>query len=318
MPDDKNVSLTDEDYKAYINLTNRLDEVLRALFAVHPAVAVEITARTKSKTSIADKLQRKNYKTLREMEDICGARIVCLSRNVIGTIKEILVSEFSLLRHESTADRLSPTQMGYQDNKFIMTLGPKYLNAADRHYADRPFEIQVRTIFQNAWAVFSHVLLYKREDDVPPELRRRINAISASCEVLDDAAERIYSERARYVSNTVSDLRATESRLDQIPLNFDTLAAYTTEKYPNKLVQSNLQNLVLSNIDRQQFSTIGDIERAVHAADGFLKWYSKQRPDVFQWGTDYITKALGFYSESFRNAHGFSRETREAFAQFRI
>jgi trimethylamine:corrinoid methyltransferase-like protein len=46
-------------------------------------------------------------------------------------------------------------------------------------------EVHVRTVLQHAWAAISHSLQYKKEDDVPAALRRRLNRLAALLELAD-------------------------------------------------------------------------------------------------------------------------------------
>ena len=48
-----------------------------------------------------------------------------------------------------------------------------------------PFEIQVRTIAQDAWASISHYLDYKKTEGVPEELRRNFYALNGLFYIAD-------------------------------------------------------------------------------------------------------------------------------------
>ena len=49
----------------------------------------------------------------------------------------------------------------------------------------KPFEIQVRTIAQDAWASVSYHLDYKKEETIPVELRRDFYALSGLFYIAD-------------------------------------------------------------------------------------------------------------------------------------
>jgi hypothetical protein len=50
-------------------------------------------------------------------------------------------------------------------------------------YVHQPFELQVRTIIQDAWSVLDHKIKYKKS--IPAQLKRRINVLSALFELAD-------------------------------------------------------------------------------------------------------------------------------------
>jgi putative GTP pyrophosphokinase len=52
--------------------------------------------------------------------------------------------------------------------------------------------------------------------------------------------------------------------------------------------------------------------RAIDAVEA----YSKEAPNLFSFGTDYVTKSMGFVDEHFRRSHKFGTQTREAFQRF--
>jgi hypothetical protein len=55
---------------------------------------------------------------------------------------------------------------------------PKYLP-----YADNSFEVQIRSLIQDAWSVLDHKIKYKKS--IPIDLKRRINILSALFELAD-------------------------------------------------------------------------------------------------------------------------------------
>lgn len=54
------------------------------------------------------------------------------------------------------------------------------------------FELQIRTIIQDAWSVLDHKIKYKKS--IPLSLKRRINRLSALFEIADDEFLRIKEE----------------------------------------------------------------------------------------------------------------------------
>ncbi|MBI4489516.1 MAG: hypothetical protein HY694_10565 [Deltaproteobacteria bacterium] len=61
-----------------------------------------------------------------------------------------------------------------------------------------PFEIQIRTIAQDAWASISHYLDYKKESDIPAQLRRDFYALSGLFYVADRHFAMLKKELTEY------------------------------------------------------------------------------------------------------------------------
>ena len=97
------------------------------------------------------------------------------------------------------------------------------------------------------------------------------------------------------------------------PIDHETISAYTRWKYPNLPVKENLQELLIRDLDHSRFRTLRDIEDAIVRAIDAVEAYSKEAPDLFTFGTDYITKSMGFADDHFRQAHGFGSQTRQTF-----
>jgi hypothetical protein len=96
----------------------------------------------------------------------------------------------------------------------------------------------------------------------------------------------------------------------------DTLADYTRWKYPNLSLNQNIHELLIKDVDQSRFPTLRDVDCAVEAATDAVESYRKENPGLFQAGTDFITKSLGFVDMHFRTRHPFSPRTREAFAKY--
>lgn len=100
------------------------------------------------------------------------------------------------------------------------------------------------------------------------------------------------------------------------PITYESLSRYTKIKFPAKAVSERLQVLLLRDLGRGRFKTIGEIDQAVYRAGPAVTVYANENPQWFQFGTDYITKSLGFTDEQFRARHGFASLTREAFKKY--
>ncbi|MCM2356978.1 MAG: (p)ppGpp synthetase [Geobacteraceae bacterium] len=120
------------------------------------------------------------------ISDLIGIRIVCLYEDQISVVSEVLQRHFRILDVTDKTSAVESTEdsFGYKGLHMDLTLSdemaslPKYLP-----YLDRPFEVQIRSLIQDAWSVLDHKIKYKKS--IPGDLKRRINVLSALFELAD-------------------------------------------------------------------------------------------------------------------------------------
>jgi putative GTP pyrophosphokinase len=112
---------------------------------------------------------------------LVGLRIVCLFLPDLKKVGEIIKRTFRLISEEDKIDKHPKDVFGYMDIQYIVALR----NTVKLGVESMQFEIQVRTIAQDAWASVSHELYYKKEDTIPKEWERDFYALSALFYVAD-------------------------------------------------------------------------------------------------------------------------------------
>jgi hypothetical protein len=100
------------------------------------------------------------------------------------------------------------------------------------------------------------------------------------------------------------------------PVSKETLEAYTRWKYPGLPADEKIQRLLLRDLDKDRYKTLGDLDRVVNSASDAVDHYKVEKPEWFTAGTDYLTKSLGFGDHHFRERHPFAPRTREAFVKY--
>ncbi len=137
----------------------------------------------------------KNYKIIDYLSDFVGIRIVCPYLKDIHTIRKELGKYFrevsitdKTVQIESTDDKF-----GYKGLHIDLKLNKKFSKKQEYAvYVDIQFELQIRTIIQDAWSILDHKIKYKKS--IPQSLKRRINRLSALFEIADDEFLRINDE----------------------------------------------------------------------------------------------------------------------------
>lgn len=227
---------TRSDYNALRGTADRLlaciqTQLVTLLERNDITLGVPMEARVKSLASVEEKLTNRMspIESVGELSDLVGVRLILLFRRDLARMNELIGNTFRVFSFENTGDRLDETQFGYQSNHYVIRLPEAWLEIPS--YADLgtlTAEIQVRTLAQHIWAAASHKLQYKREQSVPPPLRRTIHRVSALLETVDLEFERVLDQRASYVEST------SESEGSQSPLNVDLVAKVLREIWPSE------------------------------------------------------------------------------------
>lgn len=169
------------------------------------------THRIKSFDSFVNKIRRKNISDpFKDIHDLLGFRIVCLFLPDLELIGNIINREFDVFEEDDKIDNSEVNIFGYMDLQYKAKLkinsSPQALNTVQ----EVPFEIQVRTITQDAWASISHYLFYKRENLLPKQLRRDFHALSGLFYVADTHFTMLEKEQLRFFIEETLRTRSTQ------------------------------------------------------------------------------------------------------------
>lgn len=196
-----------------------------------PVFAIE--SRIKDEMSILNKLERKSYNSsLEEIDDLCGIRVICYYQEDIEGICKIVESEFEVVEKENKQDSLADDQFGYTSYHYVVSLKDEWLgHPTARGLRGFRAEIQIRTMLMHTWAAISHKLLYKREEDVPPQFKRRLNRLSALIEMADEQFDLIKNIKIKYVDGFAFSEKIISENED---VNSDSLLAVHQHYFPDR------------------------------------------------------------------------------------
>jgi len=153
--------------------------------------------RIKGFDSFVDKIRRKGVKEpFQEIMDVVGLRIVCLFRADVKNIGVIVKKNFEILEEDDKINSVDVNIFGYMSLHYKAKL--KDVQPDYKDIKDIPFEIQIRTIAQDAWASISHNLDYKNESEVPIHLKRDFHALSGLFYVADTHFEILKQEITKH------------------------------------------------------------------------------------------------------------------------
>jgi len=154
--------------------------------------------RIKELDSLREKAKRRGVQDpLRDVHDLVGLRVVCLFRSDVPQILAIIRQSFDVIEEEDKEDRDEKRVFDYMAVHVIAKMKPGDIGRGQAARPRIPFEIQVRTIGQDAWASVSHHLAYKQEASFPPHHFRDLYALNALFYLADTHFELLKAACAR-------------------------------------------------------------------------------------------------------------------------
>jgi len=206
-------------YSKYGAFSKKIESLLIDLLENHKVKIHFTEARAKSPDSLEEKIKRpgKNYNdNLSKINDLAGIRIVLYYEDSIPSAGELIHNEFNVIEEEGThqPEVYSPDQFGYLSLHFIVSLHEKRSKLPEWEiYKDMKAEIQIRTVLQHSWAAVSHALQYKREGDVPKDLRRRLFRLAGLFELADEEFVAIRDQASNIRSASDKALQGDQSTI---------------------------------------------------------------------------------------------------------
>lgn len=213
-----------------------------------------IESRVKSFDSIKEKIDRNdlNLKSILDINDFAGIRIICLFYKDLEAVTKLLEENLIVHKKENTIDRLKDNSFGYESIHFEASPKKEWLKIPTfKKHANCKVEIQLRTAAQHIWAAVSHTLQYKKESDIPLQLRRTIHRSAALLETVDLEFERVQNERAKYLDNLKDTSIDNLLNIDNLKYTLDANlpAENKRQDEPYSDLLEDLQNLGVTTTD---------------------------------------------------------------------
>jgi ppGpp synthetase/RelA/SpoT-type nucleotidyltranferase len=197
-----------------------------------------VTGRVKSLQSLLDKMRRTG-KTFKQVNDLLGLRVVCLFRSQIKAIAQVAGKDFQVLPDlvDNKFESKDIDRFGYLDLKLIAKLRPESVGGWIGLMAlkDFLFEIQIRTVGMHAWATVSHYLDYKLPTQVPRDLRRDFQALSALFHVADSQFEAFFTANQTRANPRGESLSSPDLYSE---LDLESLFAYLQTRFPTRISET--------------------------------------------------------------------------------
>lgn len=221
----------------YQKLSLDVNDIINTLLEVNHIKISNMAIRIKSEEALRNKAMYKNkYSHLDEITDILGVRIITLFENDVDTIFELLENTFEVCEivDKRKKEKNSRIEFGYNSLHIIVKFTDSRCQLVEyQKYQDIRFEIQLRTVLQHAWAEVEHGLGYKSFYEPPMSVKRKLNRLAATLEILDEEFENIRYDIALY--NQSFD---KVEKILKTDINKDSLIAYVNNsEFLNQIVQ---------------------------------------------------------------------------------
>ena len=256
------------------------DIVVRMLSNAIQQNGIEVTtvsARVKTKDSLRGKLAIKGgkYHSLSDITDIVGVRVITFYTDDVDRIAAMAEQIFDI-DWQNSVDKRRLHQLdsfGYNSLHYICRLPSSvYKDAQYPLLNNIPFELQIRTTLQHAWAAINHDNGYKSGVEIPREYMRQMNRLAGMLELADDEFSRIRTDINDYRRRVKQLLQ--NGKLDDLQLDGETYRSYLEAKPFDKLNkriaainQAEIQQVPLSEylpiLLALGCKTIGDVGRMV-------------------------------------------------------
>lgn len=212
----------------YESLGKEVEERLKYILEENYIKYHYVTYRVKTFDSFRRKIVRHQIKNpFEEINDILGVRIVCVFRSDLERIDRIIRKNFEIIDFSKKLEDVEFDRFGYMSNHYVI----KEIRYDFQNRKGINYELQVRTILMDAWASISHHLDYKKDIDIPNDLKKDFYALSGLLYSADTQFEMLKNGREKYVRQTMESFIHNGLQAD-IELNLDNVKAYLDIKFP--------------------------------------------------------------------------------------
>lgn len=202
--------------RLYGRMTNEVARVVEDSLSAADLKIHSVSWRIKSNDSLADKLAQpdRTYSGLDDITDLVGVRIITYLEDCIDRVAELIEQRFrvDLAQSIDKRKRDDPTSFGYNSLHYVCRLKPA--PGISRTLLNIPFEIQIRTILQHAWAEIEHDLGYKSQEAVPAKIRRKFSRVAGLLEIADEEFVAVRKSLQLYESQVQEIIAASPERFE--------------------------------------------------------------------------------------------------------
>ena len=173
----------EKDIRANVGSYARIDRV-----CVRPKSVTRFCAKAKKRED--GKLKYSD--PIRQIQDQLGARIITYYPEDVDRVSGIVEKYYTPIEKQNIIPD-SEREFGYEGKHYIMFVPDAILPGAAVGSIPKFFELQIRTLFQHAWAEAEHDLGYKPTQPLKFEERRKIAFTAAQAWGADTIFQELFS-----------------------------------------------------------------------------------------------------------------------------
>ena len=160
----------------------------------------KIAPRVKACKSFLDKARKivddnpKYNKPFQEIQDILGARIVVFYKSDIEPVSKIIEKAFNSVEKQQLIPE-DENEFGYEGLHYVLFV-PPHIAGQYRSVPNIPtfFELQIKTLYQHAWAQAEYGLGYKPGVQIDRDTKRKLAFVAAQSWGADEMLETLYQQ----------------------------------------------------------------------------------------------------------------------------
>ncbi len=219
------------------------------------------------------------YEIKDHITDLIGVRVICLYEDEVDKIGNILSDNFDVLEITNKIKDLEKTEdeFGYKGLHLDLKINEKRRSLPEyKRFTSLRFEVQIRTIVQDAWSVLDHKIKYKKS--IPARLKRRINALAAQFETVDHEFLAIKNESLQLEEQTKTEPAKSTTETKQ-PIDAFQFLAVAKQHYPGyTFAPDHVDGFVQEIIHRCPEFTRANFENALNKYKDSVNGYKKVSP----------------------------------------
>ena len=190
-----------------------IDTIEEELFANRRSSPIEhVKIRLKRPSSIARKLEKRGLEAtvdnaVQYIDDIAGVRIVCLFRDDIYKIADV-IKNIANIRIVRIKDYIKePKANGYRSYHMHIEIPVRMLDGEQMVKV----EIQLRTVAMDFWASVEHKIRYKKEPEIPDKISTDLIKCANLIEKIDSKMQKLNKKIMRLEEGGTATADAAES-----------------------------------------------------------------------------------------------------------
>jgi putative GTP pyrophosphokinase len=210
-----------------IDLKNATEHLIKTILTEEKIPYQSVQARVKGRGKLKTKYCKsdKDYKSLGDITDVVGLRVITYYSDKIDQIAELLSREFEQCgpREDKRLGKLD--SFGYSAIHLDCAHLPIRLDSREyRRFTNARFEIQITTILGHAWAEMHHP--WYDELNSPTEELRRFHRLAA---VLELAEQEFLEIRLKKEKRELIASVRVEAKAPEIPITQESLKAFVEQ-----------------------------------------------------------------------------------------